>query len=443
MCYAGSSNGNACSSPPTGSIAYKYDAADNLTQKGLTQQAFNNADELCWTASTSSACSTPPSGATTYQYDTRGNRTNVMPNGGQSQTLTYDQANRLTIFAAASTTSYGYNGDGLRMCKYSGSSRQPCQQGGATQILWDVAASLALLLKDGSTAYVYGPGGLPLEQVNPSATYWYHHDQLGSTRLITNSTATSPHPAIYTYDPYGGLASITESITNPLRFASQYQDPESGSYYLRNRYYDPSTAQFLSMDPAAAATVAPYAYTSDNPLNGQDPRGLWPNWQAGWNAFSSGMSQIGGQLEQSFHQNAAAISNVAHGAAMVCGTAALVLLVGGITSPAAAIAGGCAIAASLVAAAADADMAAHGDPGHGWGDVAWDLAGVVPDLGAEGSLAKEEYYMAKYEKGLICHKAYAASRNTAEFYQQAAGYSWLAGAANEYREIDHMVNHHS
>jgi YD repeat-containing protein len=99
VCYAGSSNTNACSSPPSGSIAYAYDAADNLTQKGTTQQAFNNADELCWTASTSAACGSPPTGATTYQYDTRGNWTNVTPSGGQAQTLTFDQANRLTKYA--------------------------------------------------------------------------------------------------------------------------------------------------------------------------------------------------------------------------------------------------------------------------------------------------------------------------------------------------------
>jgi RHS repeat-associated protein len=273
LCYAGSSNGTACSTPPTGSIAYKYDAADNLIQKGTTQQAFNNAAELCWTASTSSACSTPPTGATTYQYDTRGNRANVNPSGGQAQTLTFDQAKRLTKFAAASTTSYGYNGDGLRMCKYAGSSAQPCSAVGATQFLWDVAGSLPLLLKDGSTSYVYGPGGLPLEQVNTSATYWYHHDQLGSTRLITNSTATTPHPATYTFDPYGGIASINESITNPLRFTAQYQDSESGLYYLRARYYDPSTGQFISRDPAVASTRQPYAYATGNPINDSDPSG--------------------------------------------------------------------------------------------------------------------------------------------------------------------------
>jgi len=50
-------------------------------------------------------------------------------------------------------------------------------------------------------------------------------------------------------DPYGGLASSTGLLTNPFRFGGQYQDSESGLYYLRARYFDPATAQFISMDP--------------------------------------------------------------------------------------------------------------------------------------------------------------------------------------------------
>ncbi|HLZ25880.1 MAG TPA: RHS repeat-associated core domain-containing protein [Chloroflexota bacterium] len=296
VCYAGSSNSNACSSPPSGSIAYAYDAADNLTQKGSTQQAFNNADELCWTAATSGACGSPPSGATTYQFDTRGNRTTVTPSGGQAQALTYDQANRLTKYAAASTTSYGYNGDGLRMCKYAGSSTQPCSAMGTTEYLWDVAGALPLLLKDGSTAYVYGPGGLPLEQVNSSATYWFHHDQIGSTRLVTDSTGSTS--ATYTFDPYGGLASSTGSITNPFRFQGQYQDAETGWYYLRLRYFDSNTGQFLSADALTSLTRLPYAYVVGNPLNRTDPTGLcWPSWACGFEnkvggAISSATSAV-------------------------------------------------------------------------------------------------------------------------------------------------------
>lgn len=51
-------------------------------------------------------------------------------------------------------------------------------------------------------------------------------------------------------------------------------DSESGVYYLRARYYDPTTGQFMSVDPAVAKTRSPYAYVAGNPLNGGDPTGL-------------------------------------------------------------------------------------------------------------------------------------------------------------------------
>jgi RHS repeat-associated protein len=272
VCYAGPNNSNACASPPSGSIAYAYDAADNLTQKGSTQQAFNAADELCWTASTSGACASPPSGATTYQYDTRGNRTNVIPNVGQAQILTYDQADRLIKYAVASTTSYGYNADGLRMCKYTGSSAQPCQATGNTPYVWAIAGPQPLLIKDGITAFVYGPGGLPLEQVTTSATNWFHHDQLGSTRLVTDAAGSVQ--ATYVYDPFGNLVLSTGSVVNPFRFGGQYLDSESGLYYLRARYYDSLTGQFLTTDPIVRVTREPYAFVEGDPLNATDANGL-------------------------------------------------------------------------------------------------------------------------------------------------------------------------
>lgn len=44
-----------------------------------------------------------------------------------------------------------------------------------------------------------------------------------------------------------------------------------------NRYYDPATGQFLSVDPLVGSTGTPYAYSSDNPTNVVDPLG-----QYGW-----------------------------------------------------------------------------------------------------------------------------------------------------------------
>jgi RHS repeat-associated protein len=41
-----------------------------------------------------------------------------------------------------------------------------------------------------------------------------------------------------------------------------------------NRYYDPSTDQFLSIDPDVTTTDQPYVFTNDDPLNTTDPLGM-------------------------------------------------------------------------------------------------------------------------------------------------------------------------
>ena len=283
VCYAGSSSSNSCSSPPSGSTAYAYDVADNLTQMGSTQQAFNSADELCWTAGTAGSCASPPVGATTYAYDTRGNRITVTPPTGGATSLSYDQANRLTAYGSAAT--YAYNGDGLRMSK--------TVSGTTSQFLWDVASGVPLLLKDGSTAYVYGAGGLPLEQINGANALWLHHDQLGSTRLVTD--AIGVNQATYTFDAYGKLIASTGGITNPFRFSGQYWDGETRYYYARARYYDPDTGQFISKDPDVAMGTRPFAYVQGNPLNLTDPTGLGPfDWAlAGGGVLGVGALDLG------------------------------------------------------------------------------------------------------------------------------------------------------
>jgi RHS repeat-associated protein len=76
------------------------------------------------------------------------------------------------------------------------------------------------------------------------------------------------------YDSYGNRCS-TCSISSPFGFDGGYTDATS-LVYLINRYYDPVTEQFLSVDPVAGATDQPYAFTSGDPVNGSDPSGLWP-----------------------------------------------------------------------------------------------------------------------------------------------------------------------
>ena len=205
----------------------------------------------------------PPTTANiTFAYDARGNRSGITPNGGATTTLAYDQANRLTGYGANAT--YAYNADGLRMSK--------TVPGVTEAFTYDVSQGLPLIIQDAATSYVTGLGGLPLEQISGSTVTYFHQDQLGSTRALTDSTGTVVGTAAS--GAYGEHATST-GITTPFQFAGQYKDAESGLVYLRARYYDPSTGQFISRDPLAAMTRQPYAYSGDNPLNATDPTGLF------------------------------------------------------------------------------------------------------------------------------------------------------------------------
>jgi hypothetical protein len=42
-----------------------------------------------------------------------------------------------------------------------------------------------------------------------------------------------------------------------------------------NRYYDPTTDQFMSVDPDVATTDQPFMFANDDPLNATDPLGLF------------------------------------------------------------------------------------------------------------------------------------------------------------------------
>lgn len=165
------------------------------------------------------------------------------------------------------TTTYAYNGDGLRMSK--------TVAGTTTSFTWTGGGAIPLLLSDGTNSYIYGPDGLPVEHIANGVPTWYHHDQLGSTRSLTN--AAGAVVSTVTHDPYGNRTALTGTLT-PLGFAGEYTDAETGFVYLRARYHDPATGQFLSRDPLVALTGSAYGYVDGNPLNGKDPTGLKPWW---------------------------------------------------------------------------------------------------------------------------------------------------------------------
>ncbi len=240
-------------------VAYEYDAANNTTKIGTGTYKYNAGSQL----------ETGPS--LTYTYDELGERTKTKPTAGPATTYGYDQAGELTSVerpkegeTSEIKDTYAYDGNGLRASQTI--------SGTTTYMVWDMAEELPLVLSDTTNSYIYGPGGQPIEQISNGGTVTYlHHDQQGSTRLLTGSTGTVTGKC--TYGAYG-TPTCEGATTTPLGYDAQYTSSDTGLIYMRARVYDPATAQFLTVDPFVAVTGAPYNYAGDNPLNHADPRGL-------------------------------------------------------------------------------------------------------------------------------------------------------------------------
>jgi RHS repeat-associated protein len=243
----------------TGTTEYKYDAANNPTTEGSSTNTYNEGDEL------------EKGTGVKYSYDELGERTKTTPEKGPATTYGYDQAGNLLSAerpkegeTSEIKDTYAYNGEDLRTSQTI--------SGTTSYLGWDMTEELPLILSDGTNSYIYGPGGLPVEQISSGGTVTYiHHDQQGSTRLLTGSTGAVTGKC--TYGAYGA-ATCEGTTTTPLGYDGQYTSSDTGLIYLRGRTYDPATAQFLSVDPLVKNTRAPYTYAGDDPTTQADPTGL-------------------------------------------------------------------------------------------------------------------------------------------------------------------------
>jgi len=238
--------------------SFEYDAANNPTKLGATTLKYDAASQL------------EEAGTTEYTFNEMGQRIEADPASGPSTTYGYDQAGNLISVdrdeegeVAKIEDDYAYDGLGLRASqKISGVK---------AQFAWDVSGELPLLLYDGTSYYLYGPDGLPFEQISSETATYLHHDHLGSTRLITNASGEARGK--YTYTPYGAVAEHEGTAITQLGFNGQYRNQSTGLIYLRARVYDPVTAQFLSVDPLVMKTGEAYAYAGGDPVNRWDPSG--------------------------------------------------------------------------------------------------------------------------------------------------------------------------
>ncbi|HUB74240.1 MAG TPA: RHS repeat-associated core domain-containing protein [Solirubrobacteraceae bacterium] len=271
------------------SKAYKYNKANDPEKiEGEAGYTYNSADEL------------EKGGGNTYAYNNNGQRTETEPEeaGRPTTTYTYSQASSLTAVERPEHEAipkiedkYTYDGNNLLQAQKD--------NGTETKLTWETAEPLPVVLEDETDSYIYGPEDLPVEQVATSGgetTLYLHHDQQGSTRLLTNTSGEKE--TAYTYSPYGKTFYTEGTATTPLRYDAQYTSTNTGLIYLRARWYDSDTAQFLSVDPVLETTGAPYAYAGNNPENGVDPSGACQTCQEGAGSGGSGNGEPGAGSSQ-------------------------------------------------------------------------------------------------------------------------------------------------
>jgi RHS repeat-associated protein len=185
-------------------------------------------------------------------------------------------------------TSYTYNGDGLRMTAATAVTVGPTTTTTTTDSTWDYVSSgsIPLNINDAATSgstttntsYIYGDllfgGTAPIEQVVTTGSGTTAVFLVASPQGVQGAySSTGALQELATYSLYGVQTISSGSRVTPFGFQGSYTD-STGFTYLINRYYDPTTDQFLSIDADVGATDQPYVFTNDNPINEEDPLGL-------------------------------------------------------------------------------------------------------------------------------------------------------------------------
>ena len=92
----------------------------------------------------------------------------------------------------------------------------------------------------------------------------------------------------YVYDAWGKVLATTGTLAStvgaiqPFRYRGYIYDTETGLYYLRSRYYNPTWGRFLNADVLIEGNL--FAYCGNNAISREDSNGL--DWdQSNFNFF--------------------------------------------------------------------------------------------------------------------------------------------------------------
>ena len=281
----------------TASTTYTYDRNNQLIAKttGPSAVADNGTNRYFYDrAGRLNGWQKPDNGFNQYVYDDNGNRT-------KNNTLnsTYDQRNRLLTNETTSytwnprgtlasstiggvTTNFAYDAfgeltsTGTLSLTYDALGRPAARTNGATTNFTYTGAA-ADPTADGTFTYTRTPGGLPVaiaQGATKSFTALNGHGDVATTHTTSGALAASK-----AYDPYGVPTATTGS--NPsIGYQADWTDPTNGLVNMGARWYQPTTATFVSRDTNFGRLDTPvslnrYTYANNNPIGYFDPTGRY------------------------------------------------------------------------------------------------------------------------------------------------------------------------
>ncbi|WP_145793482.1 polymorphic toxin-type HINT domain-containing protein [Kitasatospora atroaurantiaca] len=229
-------------------------------------------------------------GGTALQYDTAGNALKRTTTAAGTQTLTWDDAGRLSSITGgtAGNTNYVYDADGNVLL----------QKDPGTTTLYLPGQQIALNTTLGtttSTRYLPLPGGGTVVRTGSTTNYRFEiADPHGTAGLVLDNTCQTPTWRQFT--PYGAPRGTSVTWPDNRGFLNAPTSGSTGLTILGARQYDPVTGRFISLDPVFEATDAQqlggYNYAGSNPIGRSDPTGLmaWDS-ETGISAGTTGQLQ--------------------------------------------------------------------------------------------------------------------------------------------------------
>ena len=255
-----------------GSLSELADTASQEVQvkEGRTTYTYNALNQLVTEKSSE--------GSITYTYDANGNL--IKQSDSKNVDYSYDKENHLlraTIQQGNSVTveSYTYDYAGNRLSKTVNESDTVCYVNDTSGSLTQVVAETD---QNGKETAFYTRSDELLSMEREGSVWYYIYDGHGNTRLLTNAAGTVTDR--YAYDACGNLLQKEGETENDFLYTGEQYNANTGLYYLRARYMDPSTGTFISMDSYQGSLYDPvslhkYLYANANPVKYTDPTGYY------------------------------------------------------------------------------------------------------------------------------------------------------------------------